>query len=221
MQTANIKEIFTSIQGEGPYIGFKQLFIRFCGCNLSCSYCDTDFDSKNSKTYSSAELINIVNNCTECHSISLTGGEPLLYYEFLQDFLPYCKLPVYLETNATLPKELEKIIDYVDYIAADIKLPSATNISPLWNEHDIFFEIAAKKNLFAKIVFNQNITDDEITKSINLASKYNAEIILQPMFSGTNILPETVFIEKTFDKFLKIYKKVRVIPQVHKFMNVR
>lgn len=36
-----IREIFTSIQGEGLYIGVKQLFIRFCGCNLKCDYCDT------------------------------------------------------------------------------------------------------------------------------------------------------------------------------------
>ena len=38
-----IKEIFKSIQGEGPYIGYEQLFVRFCKCNLKCGYCDTDF----------------------------------------------------------------------------------------------------------------------------------------------------------------------------------
>ena len=45
---SNIKEIFTSIQGEGLYIGQKQIFVRFSRCNLSCAYCDTDFYSKNS-----------------------------------------------------------------------------------------------------------------------------------------------------------------------------
>ena len=40
---AKIKEIFASIQGEGPYVGVKQLFIRFCACNLNCDYCDTPF----------------------------------------------------------------------------------------------------------------------------------------------------------------------------------
>ena len=40
---AKIKEIFSSIQGEGLYIGCKQIFIRFCACNLNCYYCDTDF----------------------------------------------------------------------------------------------------------------------------------------------------------------------------------
>ena len=43
IQRFKIKEIFESIQGEGLYIGSKQLFIRFCACNLKCKYCDTPF----------------------------------------------------------------------------------------------------------------------------------------------------------------------------------
>ena len=46
-----VKELFTSIQGEGPFIGYKQLFIRFCGCNLTCSYCDTDYRTVDSVEY--------------------------------------------------------------------------------------------------------------------------------------------------------------------------
>ncbi|MCK5661099.1 MAG: 7-carboxy-7-deazaguanine synthase QueE, partial [Methanosarcinales archaeon] len=39
--TTHIYEIFNSIQGEGPYVGMRQVFVRFCGCNLACEYCDT------------------------------------------------------------------------------------------------------------------------------------------------------------------------------------
>ena len=42
---AKIKEIFSSIQGEGLLVGVEQIFIRFCKCNLACKYCDTDFSS--------------------------------------------------------------------------------------------------------------------------------------------------------------------------------
>ena len=52
------------------------------------------------------------------HSVSLTGGEPLLHAEFLKEFLPLIKeeTKIYLETNATLPKNLEIIKDYIDII---------------------------------------------------------------------------------------------------------
>ena len=41
--TANLVEVFSSVQGEGPYIGYKQLFMRFSDCNLNCNYCDTNY----------------------------------------------------------------------------------------------------------------------------------------------------------------------------------
>ncbi len=220
METS-IKEIFASIQGEGPYIGYKQLFIRFCGCNLNCNYCDTEFGVSDSKKYSVNELANIVNDNLDCHSVSLTGGEPLLNVKFMKEFLPKCGLPVYLETNGTLNKELAEIIDFVTYISADIKLPSCTGLKPLWKEHDKFFNIASKQILFAKVVFGKGVTDDEIKQACELCSKYDIELVLQPKMNG--VIPEVKsdFMEKVLDKALKYYKKVRLIPQVHKFIDVQ
>ena len=220
METS-IKEIFASIQGEGPYIGYKQLFIRFCGCNLNCNYCDTEFGVSDSKKYSVNELANIVNDNLDCHSVSLTGGEPLLNVKFMKEFLPKCGLPVYLETNGTLYKELAEIIDFVTYISADIKLPSSTGLKPLWREHDKFFNIASKQILFAKVVFGKGVTDDEIKQACELCSKYDIELVLQPKMNG--VIPEVKsdFMEKVLDKALKYYKKVRLIPQVHKFIDVQ
>ncbi len=218
---ATIKEVFTSIQGEGPYIGYKQLFIRFCGCNLECKYCDTDYDSKSSLTYSIEELIDIAKKHFDCHSIALTGGEPLLHTGFLKEFLPICPLPVYLETNATLAGELGEIIDFVDYISADIKLESCSNNNDLFNEHDRFFTVANGKELFAKIVFDETITEEEINKCCKLGAKHNIELILQPKMGAKNIEISPEFLEIILDKFLKKYKKVRLIPQVHKFINMK
>ena len=218
---AKIKEIFTSIQGEGPYVGKKQLFIRFCGCNLACKYCDTEFDVKESRTYSVEELSKIVEDNSDCHSVSLTGGEPLLHSEFLKEFLPKCSLPVYLETNATLADNLAEIINYVDYISADIKLPSSTGLEPLWDEHNDFFAKANGKKLFAKVVFNKNITDEEIEKSAELANKYGIELILQPEWNSESTMLDVDFSERILDAYLTKYKNVRLIPQVHKFLNLR
>ena len=217
----NIKEIFSSIQGEGPFVGYKQLFIRFCGCNLTCKYCDTDYRTVDSKEYTLDEIIEISKDNADCHSISLTGGEPLLNTGFLKEFLPQCPLPVYLETNATLAGELGEIIDYVDYISADIKLASCFGGNDLFSEHDRFFTIASPKKLFAKIVFDENISEEEIMQSCKLGAKYGIELILQPKMDETGISVSSDFIQLTLDRFLKKYKKVRLIPQVHKFLNVK
>ena len=84
-----IKEIFTSIQGEGPYIGYKQVFVRFCNCNLKCNYCDTEFTPDGYfEDFSPKELVEYIKRFETFHSISLTGGEPLLSVDFLKEFLP-------------------------------------------------------------------------------------------------------------------------------------
>lgn len=218
---AKIKEVFTSIQGEGPFIGYKQVFIRFCGCNLSCNYCDTDYRTVDSTEYTVEELVEYLKEQSDCHSASLTGGEPLLNTGFLKEFLPQCPLPVYLETNATLAGELGEVIDYIDYISADIKLASCTGGNDLFSEHDRFFAVASPKTLFAKIVFDENITEDEIMNCCKLGAKYNIELVLQPKMNGAEFAPKKEVIETVLDKFLKKYKKVRLIPQTHKFLNVK
>lgn len=224
MTIANIREIFLSIQGEGPYIGEQQLFIRFCGCNLACAYCDTDFEKSKSAKYSPENLLEKVNSYGKNLTLSLTGGEPLLSAAFLKEFLPMAKTnghKIYLETNGTLYKQLADIINYVDIIAADIKLKSSTEQDISCDTLDKFFALAVKKEAFAKIVFDKNITEDEISQSINLAKKYNIEIILQPKMDGNNFAISAENIKNIFKKFVSNYPKVRLIPQVHKFLNVR
>ena len=84
MSSIKLKELFASIQGEGPLVGYKQIFMRLCGCNLKCKYCDTDFDAINAKEYTISELLEYVKKHSECHSVSLTGGEPLLHTSFIK-----------------------------------------------------------------------------------------------------------------------------------------
>lgn len=217
-----IKEIFSSIQGEGPYLGYKQLFIRLCGCNLNCTYCDTEFDPSNAKDYTVDEILQIINNNPDCHSISLTGGEPLLHTDFIKELGRKCigKYPIYLETNGTLPDKLAEVIDYITYISADIKLPSATGLKPLWEEHELFFKVGVQKELFAKVVFDKNINDFEIHKISHMCKKYCIELILQPMMRGKDLCVDSNFIQEVLNKCLKIHPNTRLIPQVHKFLDV-
>lgn len=222
---AKIVEIFTSIQGEGPYIGIKQLFIRFCGCNLKCDYCDTtELVNQDFINFSAEELKKNIEefNLKTVHSISLTGGEPLLWVDFLLEFLPLITNKIYLETNATLKDNLEKIINFIDIISADIKLPSSSGIENSFAVHDEFFKIARKydKEIFAKIVFDENILDDEIFHCLKLAEKYDLELVLQPKTVDDRVSVSKEKIIETFDKFLSTHVKTRIIPQTHKFLGV-
>lgn len=220
---AKVREIFTSIQGEGPYVGTKQLFIRFCGCNLHCNYCDTDFEVSKSIEFTPNELMEEINALNDIFTVSLTGGEPLVSVDFLKDFLPLLKSKghkVYLETNGTLPDELLKVLDYVDIISADIKLKSSTGTEIDINDYKKFFTVGSKKEIFAKVVFNEMITDTEIVDCIEIAKSAECEIILQPEMKGNDFAVGTKRQQEVFEKFYKQYRKVRLIPQVHKFLNV-
>lgn len=219
-----IKEIFESIQGEGPFVGTKQLFIRFCGCNLNCDYCDTNFDAKDAVSYTAESLVKKIQNDYDLkifHSVSLTGGEPLLHAQFINEFVHFLPdIRIYLETNATLTDELLMVKDNIDTISADIKLPSSTGKNT-FDRHDKFLANCLGIFTFAKIVFDKNITNEEIKICANLGKKHNIELILQPKMNGDKMSVDNSFCQNTLNKFLNIYPNTRLIPQVHKFLNVR
>lgn len=241
---AKIREMFESIQGEGPCIGSKQIFVRFCACNLRCYYCDTDYMPKDINDKSSyfefspkelAQYLSETFDLDTIHSISLTGGEPLIWSDFLSKFMPLLNVKYYLETNATISENIEQVLQYTDIIAADIKLPSCSGIIDSFEKHDKFFDAVRKsrvscaiekefncdnKNIFAKIVFDENITEEEIEKSVALAKKYDFEIVLQPRMLDDKMTVSSKFLMSVFEKFVKLYKNTRLIPQVHKFINV-
>lgn len=222
MNKVKIKEIFSSIQGEGPYVGYKQLFVRFCNCNLKCNYCDTEFSSNSDYLeFDACSLADEINKYTDVHSVSLTGGEPLLSVEFLKELLPRVNKKIYLETNATLPDKFLEIKPFVDIVSADIKLESATGIKDSYKFHDKFFEACRGKETFAKIVFNDKISEDEINICCELGKKYGIELILQPEMNEEVMTVTSDFCAQILDEFLKNYENVRLIPQVHKFLDVR
>ncbi len=218
-----INEIFSSIQGEGPVVGYKQLFIRFCKCNLNCLYCDTKYHQGQEYTPSQlAQHICAQYGLETFHSISLTGGEPLLEFEFLKEFLPLVKdkTKIYLETNATLANNLSEIKEHINIISADIKLPSATG-KDSFELHKEFFKQCDGIQTFAKIVFDNSITEDEIEKCIDLGKSFDIELILQPKMIGDKMAVKSAFCNQILDKFTSKYKNTRLIPQVHKFLDVR
>lgn len=250
MAEAQLCEIFSSFQGEGPYVGVRQIFVRFAGCNLSCQYCDSPQALTFSPTFkvenlpgekkaetqnnpvSSDNLLKIIERLNKPdgihHSVSLTGGEPLLQVEFLKTFIPALKdatrLPIYLETNGVLPDHLNEVIDLIDIIAFDIKLPSATGLSPYWKEHKKAIETAYLKELFVKIVFTRESNVRELDEAVSLIAAVDDKIplVLQPVTPHGPIKhrhgAEEIFAFHAVAK--RKLKNVRVIPQVHKLIGI-
>lgn len=236
----NIIEIFSSLQGEGVYIGQRQLFIRFANCNLNCAYCDTKKrDSKKCRIHYNPynnNVVTIINNPVSSlelkyiidkfakfrhHSISLTGNEPLLSADFLKSFLSEIKTKIFLETNGTLPEELKKIIKYIDIISMDLKLNSVSIQKLDYEIYKQFLKIGMQKELYVKLVVDKNLTLNDIKKILELKLSKELPIVIQPVTvrkKRIDISPEKLI--KLQDYLSVYFNNVIVIPQVHKFLNL-
>ncbi len=94
-----INEIFYSLQGEGFYTGVPSVFVRFSGCNLRCSFCDTEHESGTMMT--DDEIVAQVASYP-CRHVVLTGGEPSLWIDSdFVDKLHNAGFYVCIETNGT------------------------------------------------------------------------------------------------------------------------
>lgn len=237
----NIIEIFSSIQGEGKYVGARQAFVRFSGCNLKCKYCDTDFkpqkNCKVEKCAGSGEFVEYENDMkvdtlidilegyfkrTPHHSVSFTGGEPLLFSEFIKEAAKKISVPIFLETNGTLYDELSNVIDDVDIISMDIKLESGAGKN-LFDVHKKFLSVAREKDLYVKMILTGQTKEEEIKGAASLVSETNDEIlfVIQPVTPyGGMTAPSLRKIFAAEDLALKYLKNVRVIPQTHRMLGV-
>jgi len=222
--TGRISEIFASIQGEGIYLGEKQIFVRFFGCNLTCRFCDTRVN--NFMEYAPEDLLERIKLFQDdFHSISFTGGEPLLQKDFLREILKLTSgfgFRNYLETNGTLPDELKEVIDDLDIVAMDLKLPSSTFLDNFWDAHRRFFSIASRREVFLKAVICSTTNEEDIRRAISLIKEINksAVLVLQP-----NSYEIGTPLTEKLEKFRNICKEEKVasciIPQIHKMIGIR
>ncbi|QEK13453.1 putative 7-carboxy-7-deazaguanine synthase QueE [Crassaminicella thermophila] len=125
-----VVEKFVSINGEGRLSGQLAVFIRFLGCNLDCSYCDTKWANKENTSYtlmSEEEIYEYIKG-TKVKNVTLTGGEPLLQENIIQ-LIEYLskdnELSIEIETNGSVSlKEFTKIKNRPRF-TMDYKLPSS------------------------------------------------------------------------------------------------
>ncbi len=187
-----VNEIFQSIQGEGLKLGILSIFIRFSGCNLKCSFCDTNHQDYQEMT--SVEILNyIIQNKFESKNIILTGGEPVIQDNLIEliNNLKDKGYTVSMESNGS---GTESIYNEIDWLT----------ISPKNYNKNVINNLKFAKEV--KIVINEKNNVNDVLK---FKVPSNVTLILQPESNLKGSFLKCQEIQK-------ILPNSRVIPQVHK-----
>ena len=168
-KTYPIVEIFHSVQGEGYHTGTPSIFIRFGGCNLQCSWCDTDFSKWD--RMSITEIMTILEQWTT-RRIIYTGGEPAMQkLRPLSDKLHSRGYNIAIETNGTIELK-DGLVDWICVSPKDMLYPE--------------FSIKQRKGDELKVVY----TGQDLSMYDNLKKGFD-NLFLQPCYdeskdAGTN-----------------------------------
>lgn len=229
----NISEVFYSTQGEGKYIGAAQVFIRLSKCPFDCPYCDTDTQDKeyfeiNNHKYinpvSAEELAEIVlkefGAGDNFHSYSITGGEPLIHYEFVKELAGILKnkskAKLFLETSGLITKYFKELDDIFDIMSIDIKTHSEKVLKNL----PVLLETVNSlkhTDYYLKLLLPEDNAKAIIDYTALELHKYNIKnIIIQPV--------DSIITKDIIDYLYNIYYskniEARIIPQTHKILAI-
>jgi len=249
----SVSEMFLSAQGEGIHLGARQVFVRLAGCNLHCPYCDTPLaaeakpvealvrrgeDPKADEGVPNplepervVELVGSLGARTPLHSVSWTGGEPLLQPGGLGRAMECAReagFRNYLETNGTLADAMAALAPLADFVAADVKLPSASGLE--WNADSVrgFLSAAATcgngEGLFVKVVVCDATAPGEVAAAARVLAEVGraTPMVIQPVSPVGGVRPPAA--DALLDlqaAALEHLEDVRIIAQAHKKLGLR
>jgi 7-carboxy-7-deazaguanine synthase len=212
----NIVEKFLSIDGEGPTSGELAVFIRFQGCNLRCSWCDTTYswDTESTKEILSAKEIYDYIKENNVVNVTLTGGEPLIQ-DNIDELLALLNsdnaLNIHIETNGAIDIEPFKIKhkgDNISYIV-DFKLPSS-KMTDSMNINNL--KLVDNKDVYKFVVGSM----EDLQMAYELINKYDLTskclVYLSPVSGDINMQEIVEFMKN------KNLNKVRLQVQLHKII---
>ena len=194
-----VSEIFSSIQGEGNFLGVPATFIRFMGCNLKCPFCDTKKtwgDNPESADMSIDTIMQTVKKYDN-NLIVLTGGEPTLQKD-LQDLIDQLRVNdfyVTIETNGTQPTPT------VDWVTCSPKEEAKYHINILCRVNELKYVVTPE-------------FDAEVAIPEEIRKLYAGKIWLQPEGSAMQHMWKKCYELAMADS------RLRVGVQLHKLMEV-
>ncbi len=213
MSLYKVAEKFVSINGEGPRAGELAVFLRFCGCNLNCGYCDTRWANTSDVKHelASAEKLVAYVKSTGVKNVTLTGGEPLLQADIarLIKLLGASGAEVEIETNGSVPLQNIVSLSPRPAVTADYKLPSSgmekhmlpENFSYLTLRDAVKFVVGDKRDLSRA---------EEIINQYGLTNK--CRVYFSPVFGEIEPVEITEFMKE------RKLNGVRLQLQLHKII---
>ena len=236
---ARVSEIFTSIEGEGIFIGKKTLFIRLSGCHLKCRWCDTKYalplDSGTDYQIDEIKDLIIRELRPSTYKVNFTGGEPLLQTEAVIELADFIKkqtnLKTYMESSCFDSELFSKVLPYIDICKIEFKTDDSNVVEDQEYDNLLLNEIKclelaveSNKATYIKIVVT-NSTNLESFKNLvyNISKKIKPSdilgFIIQPSFGIDQ--PTVNKLLDTYDIVQPIFPEVRIIPQLHKEIGAR
>ena len=194
-----INDIFYSLQGEGHNTGRAAVFVRFAGCNLRCSFCDTEFDTY--REMSDEEILAAISGYP-ARFVVLTGGEPTLQVdEAFIELLHQHGYEVAMESNGTRPAPRD-----LDWLTVSPKVGS--------EKLEVRSEKVADE---LKVVFDET-TAPESYLSL-LTSHFSPLLYLQPCDTGDVVRNEAIIARCV--EYIKEHPWWRLSLQTHKLVGFK
>jgi 7-carboxy-7-deazaguanine synthase len=179
-----VTEIYKSLQGESTYAGLPCVFVRLTGCNLRCSWCDSEFSFDGGQKMALEEVLREIARLSPSGGlVEITGGEPMLQEREvipLMEQLLDADYQVLLETNgerplAHVPKQVVKIVDVKCPHSGEANTFAVENLKALQHHDELKFVLTDRADYeFAR----------DFVQTHELAERVNA-ILFSPAFAKT------------------------------------
>lgn len=215
-------ELYKSVQGESSFAGLPCIFVRLAGCNLRCSWCDSEYTFSGGKPFTEDEIVAQIEALAPCKLVEFTGGEPMLQARELLPLMERLLAQGYtlmIETSgerplAEVPKAVHKIVD--------VKCPGAgsaansfrmTNLEALTANDEVKFVVSDRADYeFARDFIREHSLDEKA-----------GQILLSPAFQKTpsplrTADNMTLDPRKLVEWMLEDGVRARLSLQIHKFI---
>jgi 7-carboxy-7-deazaguanine synthase len=176
-------EIYKSVQGESSFAGRPCIFVRLAGCNLRCSWCDSEYTFTGGYKLSEDEVVAEIEKLAPVKLIEFTGGEPLLQERELVPLMERLLRDGYelmIETSGerpveNVPKAVHKIVDVKCPGSGEAGRFRMTNLASLTDRDEVKFVVTNRDDYeFAREFIRNNALEGRA-----------GDILLSPAFSKT------------------------------------